>query len=1551
MLVLCFLFLLGSLGVRAQEMFGVTVGSYEVYTIYNTASSSQPVVHASTYPPTPTTAVGRVYMLQTTTLPLLGGTPVPLVEHVVGRTVSYHQVVVGPKGCDNADPNQAIENSNCAYSTAEAHANYELTQSTWWMRYGSPECQAAGGDYMSCLGPFIPAIDGHDYLAEPLPSQLSLHDRIFDRGKYIIGGGGPYGNVKTTTEIQINTGYFLVSNTSCNTSDLGLNFAGSYSTQGGTDPYASMLNDVIWSFQKADQQYPQLRVLIVRNGNGYFELQLADAAGTGIYNKFYNVYWRSTLHLTTDTVTEELVAALAAQPFQSFYSTSVPGRTCIANLTLWAIDPPYTLIPPQIPTLVNYANSESFRPRFHTNRWCNYHVGALSRANLLKYPYCAEGQKCGGYTVFESETFPHLRMKIPSDIGYSSYDMDPARVYPRPTFTGFGLGTTGESGATYNTREPGQGLNYSPFVNPSAILSATSPDVRQQDARRMGGYTATRSADAIAVPENFVPCPPEFLFYDDLCWRKFDVEATPQVVTTIDKFITVCQTDAAILRVLGSERITLAQPVVSVDVNFQLWALSHFVLRNPQSTPYVMPTSSGVCDCVEAKQTSASNWGSTIYSCPCNGIPFCTIPAYIVPSKGTFEEIPRQTLNILKDGQEGTDVRGQKAMCRCFPFWYGSACHIPTGLIPADLSSDHLDPTIATFYTRCFLGDRGISLPGKYGMCTCTASFGPPAISNATGLYHPDWANFPCFCPAWGHDTLAQNASFVVDGTTYSNTAPGGLLVCGGSTRGTCSTNAGLGGQCTCRDGFHGNACSCQLPLPLPSGYVVNPPGVNQRVCSGRGTCCPGGAGCGHQPNNCVCEAGWTGDACTCSAPYDWLQVWKTNPQPTTGGVLVTFPSIALPVEMVFVTGCTVTAVATSTSACQNNGAGWWQCNPAVFASTITVSTTDVWTKCTIKAYRDTDIMPCGFPSQTNPTAARLFDSPNFAKDAYPSSLAFGPFGCTATECLCGPGFGGARCGAGVSRWSATQILFCGASTLPARGSILYPDPGGMPGMTANRASCQCASLATTDVSGVLGIAPPVFNGTACECLSYLNPDSGTREICGGHGTCIHPTFPYGTCDRDLDAADTDPLRTPLVPVLRSGLYCNSFADRIVDEKVWGGTVCGPVAGILPGWQSLGFAYGAYWNTHPALDYSQPNWGSDHFSFISALTNYERCFDMVTGNDLVDILASDSSLQDFLSDVAYLGNFSYAVMHNLTWPTNQRWVAAKLAYVQRVGGITCTTPDYDYLRAFHAAKLSPFRCSRDAECQLRWDGTSRCVLDEVPHIPWRNGAQAPEVAFGDEGGCDCPPTFQGSGFRDPLTFCSVCTAGYGPYSVADLTPTVIFQSQLADVAQLPGPLIVDLSPMTGGNPIDTMREYFYCRLPFSTTASGNLVCGGRGALRNDTTSTTISLQAIGNLVPTCTALMVGTVTLTLIPPRDLDVLVYVNANMSVVVAGQVWLNGVPWVPVSCTTTGPFFSCAGSVGPQITCVRDGIQSHPTAFLDWIGLRPTFANVPPWIARWG
>ena len=587
-----------------------------------------------------------------------------------------------------------------------------------------------------------------------------------------------------------------------------------------------------------------------------------------------------------------------------------------------------------------------------------------------------------------------------------------------------------------------------------------------------------------------------------------------------------------------------------------------------------------------------------------------TFPAYVSKEvRGSFQSIPRESLQIMNQGQYGVPWRGEMCMGRCFPGWAGTRCTLPVGILPADLIS--LPTNVSSFYAQCFFREHGYST--KSGMltntCTCHSYFGPQESLPF---------NWPCGCPS---STIPTNEyyplEFIMNNDVYAFNGQS-YYPCGGQYRGQCSIVDDLiGGQCFCTSGLEGSNCACPASIPFYDGYVINQPGVTTQPCSGHGEC---------TLNGCVCDVGWTGSSCTCAKDLDWVQATQAQiVEYGNNGIQVLFSTAQYIANVTLSAGCVAYNVTLN---------GQEQLLPAYASSIEIILTSGTWNLCTVQAYSSSLVEPCG--QNQNPSASRLLAltkvRPNWAT-VYPGQMAYGPYGCTATDCLCSSGYGGALCLQQVSSWSSTNVItYCGETSEPVRGQR----------STAN--GCVCQGLVGADPTGILNVNLPFFNNTACACLYFENPNTKTIQECGGLGTCIQPLFPSGYCDFDLDAWNADALRWPFVP---NGDGCNLIINRIFSFPPL--SSCSGLTLDERGWE-----YGIFWQSHPALDYSLSVWTLDHYSFLASLTNGETCGDAFE--------FSDENLLAYINEtrLAYTFNELYdSIIVNITWPLNTVWDTLK----------------------------------------------------------------------------------------------------------------------------------------------------------------------------------------------------------------------------------------------------------------------------------------------------
>ena len=137
---------------------------------------------------------------------------------------------------------------------------------------------------------------------------------------------------------------------------------------------------------------------------------------------------------------------------------------------------------------------------------------------------------------------------------------------------------------------------------------------------------------------------------------------------------------------------------------------------------------------------------------------------------------------------------------------------------------------------------------------------------------------------------------------------------------------------------------------------------------------------------------------------------------------------------------------------------------------------------------------------------------------------------------MCDPNHVGSGCRGGVTALTEdTDGRFspriCGETTSPKRGEWDFVEK-----------ECKCLSVTTAGLVGFGGLPRGVFEAnSSCACSSFYvqvhlpdqrqrrrltskKQERGVYMQCNGHGTCIQPSFPWGTCSFDLadNEADND---------------------------------------------------------------------------------------------------------------------------------------------------------------------------------------------------------------------------------------------------------------------------------------------------------------------------------------------------------------------------------------------------------------------------------------------
>ncbi len=1043
---------------------------------------------------------------------------------VICRSAVTNQIITGPRGCNSNVPGRAIEHSNCR---TDFDAVKQEIESYWSLRKDSSACTANQGG-TSCLGPVyvITAEEGSTLL-------VSNEQLLNSRGVYVSGGWGPRCELETVVPVNPEKPKLNVT-TNCEAS--GNSFTGLYESFGGDDDPDGFLTNVTYVFRR-DSILRTQRVLFRRNSSedSTFHVELATTDGTS--TSFYTTRFSSVLG--TFTVPTDLL------------DETVDMGTCDATFTMIPATLPLRLIPPVLYDDVTYPLNV-FPEHYYRSRVCNFGVGRLDQNNQLVYPHRPENVPFGGHGCFEFGDTVKIPIEVVPHKDFEDFDEDCSRVWPQnSTFYGY-AGTT-----TYDRDSPVTFTCFFPFVLPDAIQESLAGDrERYVQCKMMGGYVATTTKDLCAIGSWITYCKKGWLYFDERCYYKYDPATDLQYRTLDDDADRACTSlDPKAVATKGAGRYLSA------------WLQKVYVFRKRVESgfPVRVRVTGRKCECYDYDEV---NDAATVKYCSCDVSNFalCSYHRKDHPILWADTDVSPKTLAIMRDGQKGVAHPGKQLSCgTCFPGSSGDRCEKITCVPPIVASNsvgESLKNPLLLFFKICYWDGRGECRDGQPNVCKCNRFYGPPSnLANTTDPYH----SIPCMCPSSANHPTNE-LGFKIGNETFVDSRYG---VCNGITSGTCVVSLDLyEGRCECNlrvnmdpdavdryePAWDGRACTCRVSMLPPDGFQMNGRMV-ERFCNGRGTACPFGERLSEQRldgsyvvvhdrdqcrskidrtkfvDGCVCDDGWTGEACTSPVPKDrslgipaLLSPFQTH---------VTFPTrlrvnhvTVLPAQYTYAAqpsqACNVTAVglADSPSAevgvwCEYVNVGErWNCDTNTSYFTVIATTLQQDPVCDFQVF-DEDFPPCG--SHPNDRAARFFSNEQYrGYSVYnePQSLLYARYGSTTTECMCDSDYTGARCASGVSSYrkdpsfGTASKRVCGETTNPPRGKPTYT-------------GCECNT-----------IGPLKFEGKACEYASVYVQEKGERLICSGNGKPIEAKFQSGTCRFDLLDFQNDALATPYSPVL-----------------------------------------------------------------------------------------------------------------------------------------------------------------------------------------------------------------------------------------------------------------------------------------------------------------------------------------------------------------------------------------------------------------------------------
>jgi hypothetical protein len=765
----------------------------------------------------------------------------------------------------------------------------------------------------------------------------------------------------------------------------------------------------------------------------------------------YSIQWYTSL-----TLLDQAVNLTSYPSLDNVTYSFISGN----NYTLQKINGDWrSILAPVLPTEINFFKNR-LDSHFYRSGSANYQQGAFTSTLENVHPYCPNLVSCGGSISFTVGENPRVPIAIPPNPLYNAYKENCNDFYPKDTKF-FGFGILDNNGATYQRMEQSQERCYAPFYAPELIIGEGGTEVQDERFRQcfmLGGSLANQAQDVCWRPIAWAWCKLGYYYFGGLCYYKFDpiLEASARVV--LSESSTVC---AALESSIPVQAVTF----ISYDVD--AWLRGSYVYinlpQNASDAPFRIPVVDSICNCYVP---------GNVTSCNCQ-VPAFPICAYDVKHYEVIDRWIRhspKTIAILRDGQSGSQWAGEPFNVDCYNGWCDSACERPC--CPFPTSANPNDPQ-SIFFQKCRANGRGSCSDNDPRVCGCSYGYTPQA-----NLMTGEYVDFPCACPA-----IPANIDLsIVNNVTYnlSNSA------CGGRWQGTCFVDAFSNtGECDCikrtrlaatfnleqEYAYNGKSCASRVPR------VFQEADIEQVICNGKGTSCPFGeradgstAYCPPGFYGCLCDNGYTGEACTCLSPFNLKdELPFARPQQ---------------IQYVWCASSDYFLIDSLPHSCTKYDTGKFYCSP-IFIKSIS--------NCTdLDAVYD-DWFDVG-GNYTNPFAGRF--SARKENRYYNNYLEVQPWyyatkGCTNTKDMCDSNHTGIGCFLGFSNIVTKAV--CGETTLPPRGKA----------MPNNK--CSCNSLGENGY----------FYDDACS--NFVKE----YKVCNGKGDPTNTSFPYGTCSADIHLNDS----------------------------------------------------------------------------------------------------------------------------------------------------------------------------------------------------------------------------------------------------------------------------------------------------------------------------------------------------------------------------------------------------------------------------------------------
>lgn len=850
----------------------------------------------------------------------------PTAPGVIGREVTFRDIVVGPRAKSTPQTNMAFDVNSLAVDSVTAAQQFGLFQICWYLSFNDPLCAARGCNFMLCRGPLYVQSDNTDpFIQDPATINYTDAQFLFARGFYLAGRAGHLAQIKTVTEVQIVQNSLSVQTNCFYPPSNNASFSALYNCQ-LLDAVDGTYTSISLSCGRQDDLL-QLRVILERTTSYSTDFTLYFAAATGFGTSpqtYFQFYWASFLQLSSFSNPNGVLFAFEDVFGETidFYSIQTTGETCSAIFTVTPALRPPVMVPWSIPSILN-AFTGIIKSRFGTSRHNNYHIGSLTPTNQLTYPGCPDSGKCGGDTIGWTDTNPSYQAFVPPDAKWAGAapDTQSYLLYPSAdAFQGFGLGIPGYGGGTYQRLSPLTQGTYTPLVWATPILNADS-DVGTLDERgkQCSMYNAGNSrcvgpvCDACQQDPQYACFAANSVPFQNGCLYRPSSTRDAQLAGPLSDAASKIPNIAAFTALFGSNAQSYVTTLANPD-GYQLqWLLLNYITAfcDPAATVRFSQTSSNgivTCVCMScswngdgsssgsstpcACETSRDNFGNLVFSAFMYNFE-SYVPFGWFNSVGPLEQL------ILREGQPGVNITGASWRIIYAPGWGGSFGTVWTCPIGSDgtISGAILSTGAQIqqyFYQQCAV-NGGTCFDGNVLICGCP-DFTGPVGSLLPNFYANATVNLTaiasmCQCPAVQRDgETAQAQVFGVQGY-YS-----GQLICDSDTHGVCEQDYGLN-QAYCRsvqryntnpfinayeDAYQGYSTGCPVSVVYDpqNGFMNNPPGGSTGMCNGFGVCCADSVQhpeCvdvfgNNQPDDCACPNGRAGRSCSCVAAFDFTE-------------------------------------------------------------------------------------------------------------------------------------------------------------------------------------------------------------------------------------------------------------------------------------------------------------------------------------------------------------------------------------------------------------------------------------------------------------------------------------------------------------------------------------------------------------------------------------------------------------------------------------------------------------------------------------------------------